>query len=162
MPARDKLTSSVTLIWLRLLRRFSSFGHAHFLPQTGNGRGIWWLSRDSEPPFSASYLAVPHSSLSPSSLLFGYSTIRLPPSLGFCFFSPREVSVSNRATEMEGGGENGSDRLKRKQTLGMDLQRICPSINLTSFSKALLFLSTRNPIGFAATHSLYRPRPLCI
>lgn len=54
-------------------------------------------------PFSASYLAVPHSSLSPSSLLFGYSTIPLPPSLGFCFFSPRgSVCVSNRATETAG------------------------------------------------------------
>lgn len=150
-PARDKLTSSVTLIWLCLLRRFSSFWPSKR-----------WLSRDSRPLFSASYLAVPHSSLSPSSLHFGYSNIRLPPSLGFCFFSAREASVSNRATEAEGGGEDGSDRLKRKQTLGMDLQRICPSIHLTSFSKTLLFLSARNPIGFAATHSLYRPRPLCI
>lgn len=61
--------SSITLIWLRLLCRFSSFGHAHFLPQTGNGRSTWWLNRDSEPSFSASYLAVPHSSLSPSSLV---------------------------------------------------------------------------------------------
>lgn len=104
-------------------------------------------------PFSASYLADPHSSLSPSSLLFGFPTIGLPPSLAFCFLSPREVSV-NRATEKEGGGENGSDRLKRKQTLGMDLQRICPSINFTSFSKTLLFLLAWSPIGFAATHTL--------
>lgn len=103
-------------------------------------------------PFSASYLAVPHSSLSPSSLLFGYPTIRLPPSLAFCFLSPREVSV-NRATETEGGGENGSDRLKRKQT--GNGSTIHPSINLTSFSKTLLFLSAWSPIGFAATRSLY-------
>lgn len=62
--------------------------------------------------------------------------------------------MSNRATQTEGGGENGSDRLKIKETLGMDLQRVCPSVNLTSFCKTLLFLSAWNPIGFAATHTL--------
>lgn len=55
--------------------------------------------------------------------------------------------MSNRAKETEGGGKKGSGRLKRKQTLGMDLQRICPSVSLTSLSKTLLFLSAWNPIG---------------
>ena len=88
MPARDKLNSSVTLIWLCLLHRFYLFGHTHFLPQTGNGRSIWWLSSDSKPSNSASYLAVPHSSLSPSSLLFGFSTITSPSIAGFLLFQP--------------------------------------------------------------------------
>lgn len=73
-PVRDKLTSSFTLIWLCLLCRFSSFGHTHFLPQTGNGRSTWWLSRDSEPPF------LPHTSpfLTPPSLLPPFSLV-IPP-----------------------------------------------------------------------------------
>ena len=89
------------------------------------------------PFVSASYLAVPHSSLSPSSLLFGYSAIA-PSCRLFACFSPREVSVSSSATETEGGGVNGSDRLQKKQTLGSDLRRIRPSVGLTSFSKTLI------------------------
>lgn len=44
----------------------SLFGHAHFLPQTGNGRSIWWLSWNSKPLFCL----IPHcSSLLPLSFL---------------------------------------------------------------------------------------------
>lgn len=74
--AGDKLSLSVTLIWLCLLHCFFSFGHTHFLPKTGNGRSIWWLSKDSEPPF------LPHTSpiLTPPSLLPPSSSVT-PPSL---------------------------------------------------------------------------------
>lgn len=121
--------------------------------------------------FSASYLAVPHSFLYPSSLLFGCFAIPLPPSLGFscfvlfCFaFSALGEACVCRTGQQrwQGAQENGSDRLKRKQTPSMDPHRVCRQSNLTSFSKTLLFLLAWNPVGFAATHSFYRPRPLCI
>lgn len=87
MPARDKLVSSVTLIWLCLLCRFSSFGHTHFLPQSENGRSVWWLIRDSEPPFlphTSPFLIPP--SLLPPSLLFGYCTCPSPSITGLSPF----------------------------------------------------------------------------
>lgn len=62
--------------------------------------------------------------------------------------------MSNRAKETEGGGVNGSDRLKRKQTLGMDLQRICPSVNLTSISKTLVSSSQRGILLDLLPHTL--------
>lgn len=159
-PAGDKLSLSVTLIWLCLLHCFFSFGHTHFLPQTGNGRSIWWLSRDSEAPF------LPHTSpfLTPPSLLPPSSSV-IPPSLCHWVFAFSAFGRCVHWTEQQrwqGGGDHGSDRLKRKQTWGMNPYMIYPSINLTSFSKTLLFLSAWNTIGFAATHALYRPHPLCI
>lgn len=105
-PAGDKLSSSVTTIWLCLLQRFFLFGHTHFLAQTGNGRSIWWLSRDSEPPF------MPHtSSLLPRSFLpLWLFNISLPTSLGFCFFglSGRRVCVKQQQ-RWQGGGDHRSD-----------------------------------------------------
>lgn len=65
-----------------------------------NRRSTGWLSRDSEPPLSASYLAVPHSFLPPLWLLHHPS-----PSIAesFCFVSPRGgVRLSNGATKMAG------------------------------------------------------------
>lgn len=77
-------------------------------PLAAPNRSTGWLSRDSEPPLSASYLAVPHSFLPPLWLLHHPS-----PSIAesFCFVSPRGgVRLSNG----RGARENGSERLKWK------------------------------------------------
>lgn len=124
-------------------------------------------------PFSASYLAVPHSFLYPSSLLFGCFAIPLPPSLGcfflfsfffFCAFSALgEACVCQTGQQRwQGATENGSDRLKREQTPSMDPHRVCRQSTSLPSPTPLLFLSAWDPVGFAATHSFYRPRPLCI
>lgn len=77
--------------------------------------------------------------------------------------------MSKRATEAEGGGVDGSDRLKRKQTLGMDLQRICPPVNLTSFSKTFVSSSQRgilldllpHPLSTDHAHYVFNSSILC-
>lgn len=99
---------------------------------------------------TTSPLFLPHTSpfLTPPSLLPSSSLVDPPPVSLHCWvfaFSTREVNVSVRATETEGGGEKGGVRLSRKQTLGMDLQRICPLVDLTSFSETLLSLPAWNP-----------------
>lgn len=160
-PAKDKLTSSVTLIWLCLLRCFAWFGHARFLPQTGNGRSNWWLSKRQRAPF---FCLIPRrSSLLPLSFLppLWLSHHPSPSIAGFLLSQPfgRWVWTGQRRWRVE---ERTGVKDWKRNRLGMDLRRICPSINLTSFSKTLLFLSAWSPIGFAATRSLYWPRPLCI
>lgn len=60
----------------------------------------------------------------------------------------------NRAKKTEDGGVSGSDRLKRKQTLGTDLQRIRPSVNLTSVSKTLVSSSQRGILLDLLPHTL--------
>lgn len=57
----------------------------------------------------------------------------------------------NRATEAEGGGVDGSDRLKRKQTLVW----ICRgAVNLISFSKTLVSSSQRGILLDLLPHTL--------
>lgn len=124
------------------------------------------------PPFSASYLTVPHSFLYPilpPSPLLSYN--HSPLIAGFvCFFQHlrRRVFVMQGYPDGKVEGRMGVTNWKEeiKRTLwsrggGVPQQKCRQSTSLPSLGH-LLFLSAWIPVGFAATHSFYRPCPLCI
>lgn len=128
-------------------------------PLAAPNRSTGWLSRDSEPPLSASYLAVPHSFLPPLWLLHHPS-----PSIAesFCFVSPRGgVRLSNGATKMAGCAGEREWAIEMKNRLWRQSKTLPSPGPSSSSQRGILLDLLPHTISTDHAHYVFNSSILC-